>query len=117
MLIAHALLNQGCDAGGASFSKYMDGYADFQKYMQGHGSSGDFSKYYQQYMQQRASQGGGYQKYSDQGGERSACKQQNLEVNSVNSRRAQKAAEFNRFPSLGPFLQPVIKDGLGKCLG
>mmetsp|Transcript_27028 Transcript_27028/g.63451 ORF Transcript_27028/g.63451 Transcript_27028/m.63451 type:complete len:723 (+) Transcript_27028:89-2257(+) len=55
--------------GGASFSKYMDGYADFQKYMQGHGSSGDFSKYYQQYMQQRASQGGGYQKYSDQGGD------------------------------------------------
>ena len=35
MLIAHALLNQGCDAGGASFSKYMDGYADFQKYSKG----------------------------------------------------------------------------------
>ncbi|CAE7254078.1 unnamed protein product [Symbiodinium sp. CCMP2592] len=63
--------------GGASFSKYMDGYADFQKYMQGQGSSGDdFSKYYQQYMQQRGSQGGGgyqkymdFQKYSDQGGD------------------------------------------------
>ena len=76
----------GLATGGASFSQYTDGYADFQKYMQGHGSSGDdFSKNYQQYIQQHGSQGGGgyqkymdFQKYSDQGGERSAnCKQQN----------------------------------------